>query len=78
MVLIGIDPQSDNTAVTVDTEETALAELTVKADRHQVERLLKWAIDFRSVAGPSSRPTGSRFLLAVAGASARPTAFLDR
>src|SRR5471030_2358211 len=45
MVLIGIDPhKATHTAVAVDKEETALAELTVKADRHQVERLLKWAI----------------------------------
>ena len=47
MVLIGIDPhKATHTAVAVDNEETALGELTVKADRHQVERLLKWAIDF--------------------------------
>ena len=47
MVLIGIDPhKATHTAVAVDKEETALGELTVKADRHQVERLLKWAIEY--------------------------------
>jgi transposase len=47
MVLIGIDPhKATHTAVAVDEKESALGELTVKADRHQVERLLKWAIDF--------------------------------
>ena len=47
MVLIGIDPhKATHTAVAIDKEETALGELTVKADRHQVERLLKWAIEY--------------------------------
>jgi transposase len=47
MVLIGIDPhKSTHTAVAVDEQEVPLAELTVRADRLQVERLLKWAIDF--------------------------------
>ena len=47
MVLIGIDPhKATHTAVAVDKKEAALGELTVRADRHQVERLLKWAIEF--------------------------------
>lgn len=47
MVLIGIDPhKASHTAVAVDDQEVALGELTVRADRLQVERLLKWAIDF--------------------------------
>jgi transposase len=47
MVLIGIDPhKATHTAVAVDESEQALGELTVRADRLQVERLLKWAIDF--------------------------------
>jgi hypothetical protein len=47
MVLIGIDPhKSTHTAVAVDEKEIALGKLTVKVDRHQIERLLKWAIDF--------------------------------
>ena len=47
MVLIGIDPhKATQTAVAVDEQEVALGELTVRADRLQVERLLKWAIDY--------------------------------
>jgi transposase len=47
MVLIGIDPhKSSHTAVAVDEKELSLGELTVRADQYQVERLLKWAIDF--------------------------------
>src|SRR5215469_8751014 len=47
MVLIGIDPhKASHTAVAVDEQEVALGELTVRADRLQVERLLKWAVDF--------------------------------
>jgi len=47
MVLIGIDPhKATHTAVAVDDKENALGELTVRADRLQVERLLKWAVDF--------------------------------
>ena len=47
MVLIGIDPhKATHTAVAVDETEQSLGELTVRADRLQVERLLKWAIEF--------------------------------
>jgi transposase len=47
MVLIGIDPhKATHTAVAVDDKETLLGELTVRADRLQVERLLKWAVDY--------------------------------
>jgi hypothetical protein len=47
MVLIGIDPhKATHTAVAVDSEETALGQLTVKADCHQIECLLNWAIDY--------------------------------
>lgn len=47
MVLIGIDPhKASHTAVAVDDKENPLGELTVRADRLQIERLLKWAIDF--------------------------------
>jgi len=47
MVLIGIDPhKATHTAVAVDETENSLGELTVKADRTQIERLLKWAIDW--------------------------------
>ncbi len=64
MVLIGIDPhKATHIAVAVDTEETALAELTVKADRHQVERLLKWAIDFPDRRWAVESANGLGFLL---------------
>jgi transposase len=65
MVLIGIDPhKATHTAVAVDSEETALGELTVKADRHQVERLLKWAIDFPDRRWAVESANGLGFLLA--------------
>ncbi|HEY5024868.1 MAG TPA: IS110 family transposase [Acidimicrobiales bacterium] len=65
MVLIGIDPhKATHTAVAVDKEETALGELTVKADRHQVERLLKWAIDFPERRWAIESANGLGFLLA--------------
>jgi len=65
MVLIGIDPhKSTHTAVAVDKEETTLGELTVKADRHQIERLLKWAIDFPDRRWAVESANGLGFLLA--------------
>jgi transposase len=65
MVLIGIDPhKATHTAVAVDKEETALGELTVKADRHQVERLLKWAIEYPDRRWAIESATGLGFLLA--------------
>jgi len=65
MVLIGIDPhKATHTAVAVDTEEIALGELTVQADRHQVERLLKWAIDFPERRWAIESANGLGFLLA--------------
>ena len=65
MVLIGIDPhKATHTAVAVDKEETALGELTVKADCHQVERLLKWAIDFPERRWAVESANGLGFLLA--------------
>lgn len=47
MVLIGIDPhKATHTAVAIDDAENQLGELTLRADRLQVERLLKWAINY--------------------------------
>jgi len=47
MVVIGIDPhKGSHTAVAIDEEETKLAEVRVRADRRQLEGLLKWAIEF--------------------------------
>ena len=65
MVLIGIDPhKATHTAVAVDTDETALGELTVKANRDQIERLLKWAIDFPERRWAIESANGLGFLLA--------------
>ena len=41
-----IPHKATHTAVAVDEQEVALAELTVRADRLQIERLLKWAVEF--------------------------------
>ena len=47
MVIIGIDPhKGSHTAVAIDEAERKLAEMRVRADRHQLEGLLKWAIEF--------------------------------
>ena len=44
MVLIGVDPhKATHTAVAVDASEQPIARLTVRSDRHQVQRLLSWA-----------------------------------
>ena len=65
MVVIGIDPhKATHTAVAVDPEETALGQLTVKADRHQVEQLLEWAIDFPERRWAIESANGLGFLLA--------------
>jgi transposase len=65
MVLIGIDPhKATHTAVAVDDGERTLGELTVKADRHQVERLLKWAIDYPDRRWAIESANGLGFLLA--------------
>ena len=65
MVLIGIDPhKATHTAVAVDDGEGTLGELTVKADRHQLERLLKWAIDYPDRRWAIESANGLGFLLA--------------
>jgi transposase len=65
MMLIGIDPhKTTHTAVAVDKDEAAVGELTVKADRHQVERLLKWAIDFPDRRWAIESANGLGFLFA--------------
>jgi len=47
MVVIGIDPhKGSHTAVAIDEVERKLDEVRVRADRRQLEVLLKWAIDF--------------------------------
>ena len=65
MVLIGIDPhKATHTAVAVDDDEGTLGELTVKADRYQIERLLKWAIDYPDRRWAIESANGLGFLLA--------------
>ena len=47
MVIIGIDPhKGSHTAVAIDEAEAQLAEVQVRADRRQLERLLKWVVEF--------------------------------
>jgi len=47
MVIIGIDPhKGSHTAVAIDGDEVTLGEVTVRSDRNQLERLLKWAVEF--------------------------------
>ena len=47
MVIIGIDPhKGSHTAVAIDEAERKLGEVRVRADRYQLEGLLKWAIEF--------------------------------
>ena len=49
MIIIGVDPhKGSHTAVALDEGERALAELKVKADGRQTERLLAWAAPFES------------------------------
>jgi len=65
VVLIGIDPhKATHTAVAVDREETTLGKLTVKADRHQVERLLTWAVVFPDRQWAVESANGLGFLVA--------------
>ena len=43
---IGIDSRkAPHTAVAIDQSETVLAEITVRADRFQIPRLLDWAYE---------------------------------
>ena len=66
MVLIGIDPhKAGHTAAVVDQEEMAIGELTLKADRHQVERLLTWVLSTILIAAWAiESANGLGFLLA--------------
>lgn len=46
-VMIGVDPhKGSHTAVAIDGQETALAQLRVRASRRQVDQLLDWAAGF--------------------------------
>jgi hypothetical protein len=47
-VIIGIDPhKATHTAVAVAWDEEDLGTVTVRATRHQTERLIGWAEPFR-------------------------------
>ena len=47
MFVIGIDPhKGSHTAAVLDRDEQLCAELRVRADRHQRDRLLRWAESF--------------------------------
>ncbi len=65
MVLIGVDPyKASHTAVAVHTEGTTLGRIDGESDRHQVERLLKEAIDFPGRRWAIESANGLGFLLA--------------
>ena len=67
-VLIGIDPhKGSHTAVVVDRDEVEIARVTVRADRHQLIRLLAFAEPF------GAADLGDRVRRRV-GISARPAA----
>ena len=65
MILIGIDPhKASHTAVAVDRDEQLLAELRVRADRRQTERLLDWAAPFAERTWAIESAGGLGYLLA--------------
>lgn len=65
MVMIGIDPhKGSHTAVALDADERVLAELKVRADRRQTERLLGWAAPFQARTWAIEGAAGLGYLLA--------------
>jgi hypothetical protein len=64
-VMIGVDPhKGSHTAVAVDKEERALAELRVRSGPKQLERLLQWAEQFPDRTWAVENATGLGFQLA--------------
>jgi transposase len=64
-VMIGVDPHKDShTAVAVDNGERSLAELRVRSGPSQLERLLKWAEQFRERTWAVENATGLGSVLA--------------
>ena len=63
-VLIGIDPhKGSHTAVVVDRDEVEVARVKVRADRHQLARLLEFAAPYdRKVAEGKSHKEALRAL----------------
>jgi hypothetical protein len=65
VIMIGIDPHKEShTAVAVDVDEHVLAELKVRADRRQTERLLAWAALFEARTWAIEGAAGLGYLLA--------------
>ena len=65
MVLIGVDPhKSSHTAVAIDGDETALAEIRVRAAKGQCDRLLAWAAPFSQRRWAIESASGLGYLLA--------------
>jgi transposase len=63
--MIGADPHKmSHTAVAVDSDEHVLAELKVRADRRQTERLLAWAAPFQARTWAIEGAGGLGYLLA--------------
>lgn len=65
MIMIGVDPhKGSHTAVALDADEHVLAELRVRADRRQTERLLGWAAPFEARTWAIEGAAGLGYLLA--------------
>jgi transposase len=65
VVMIGIDPhKASHTAVAVDSDEQVLGELQVRADRHQIKRLLSWAGSYQPRTWAIEGAGGLGYLLA--------------
>ena len=65
MIMIVIDPhKGSHTAVALDADERVLAQLKVRADRRQTERLLTWAAPFEARIWAIEGAAGLGYLLA--------------
>jgi transposase len=65
VIMIGVDPhKGSHTAVALDPHERVLAELKVRADRRQTERLLAWAAPFKARTWAIEGAGGLGYLLA--------------
>jgi transposase len=64
-VIIGVDPhKGSHTGVAVDRDETQLAKVKVRATRHQVDQLLRWASGFEERTWAIESAGGLGYLLA--------------
>jgi transposase len=64
-VIIGIDPhKATHTAVAIDCDEAELATVTVRATKHQTERLVNWAEPFTKRTWAIESAGGLGYLLA--------------